>query len=141
LNTQSIIQLSNNTGSSNQSPISIRGFGENATANSLILIDGYRFTNPNLAAPNLNAILMPDIDSIEIIPGSEGTLYGDQAVGGVLKITTKKPEKFTLKLNMGSLSPLHQLIALNNILKPNTHNTLNGQNNFHYYIVLHIMFH
>jgi hypothetical protein len=50
-------------------------------------------------------------------------------------------KKITLKLNMGSLSPLHQLIALNNILKEKTHNTLNGQNNFHYYIVLHIMFH
>lgn len=98
LYTQSIVQLNNATGNSSQSGVSIRGFGENSAANSLILLDGYRLTNPDLSAPDLNSILIPDIESIEIIPGSEGTLYGDQAVGGVIKITTKKPQKFTLKL-------------------------------------------
>lgn len=111
LTTQSMVQLSGNNASNSQSAVSIRGFGENAAANSLILIDGYRFTNPDLSAPNLNAVLIPDIESIEVIPGSQGVLYGDQAVGGVLKITTKKPEKFTLKLQTGYGSYDQQLYS------------------------------
>lgn len=101
LYTHSMVRLNNATGNSSQSAVSIRGFGENAAANSLILIDGYRLTNPDLSAPDLNAILIPDIESIEVIPGSEGTLYGDQAVGGIIKINTKKPQKFLLKLLAG----------------------------------------
>lgn len=70
--------------------VGLRGFGENAHANTLILVDGRRLNNPDLAAPDLNAIALQDIERIEIVQGSVGALLGDQAVGGVINIITRE---------------------------------------------------
>lgn len=91
---QSAVRLTNNSGDSSQTALSLRGFGDNAAANSLILIDGFPLTNPSLLAPNFNSIPLSDIDHIDIFPGSAGTLWGDQAVGGVVNIITKHPKHF-----------------------------------------------
>lgn len=90
---QSIVRLTNNSGDSSQTALSLRGFGDNAVANSLILVDGFPFTNPSLLAPNFNSIALTDITRIDIFQGSEGTLWGNQAVGGVINIITKHPRK------------------------------------------------
>jgi iron complex outermembrane receptor protein len=91
---QSIVRMNNSSGDSSQTALSLRGFGDNAAANSLILVDGFPLTNPSLLAPNFNAIPLSDIESINITQGSQGTLWGDQAVGGVIHITTRHPKKF-----------------------------------------------
>lgn len=91
---QSTVRLTNNSGDSSQTALSLRGFGDNAAANSLILIDGFPLTNPSLLTPNFNSIPLSDIDHIDIFPGSSGSLWGDQAVGGVVNIVTKHPQKF-----------------------------------------------
>lgn len=102
-NEQSIVRLTMSD-DTNQTALSIRGFGENAAANSLILVDGFPLTNPSLFAPNFNMITLSDIERIEILQGSEGVLWGDQAVGGVVNIITRHPEKFysTIYLEGGS---------------------------------------
>lgn len=83
---QSIVRLINNSGDYSQVAFSIRGFGDNAVANSLILVDGFPLTNPSLLVPNFNSISLVDIERMEITQGSEGVLWGDQAVGGVMNI-------------------------------------------------------
>src|SRR5690606_33663339 len=60
----------------------------------LVLIDGRRLNNTDLAGPDLSAISLADVERIEIIQGSAGALYGDQAVSGVINIITRRPEKF-----------------------------------------------
>lgn len=97
---QSIVRIINNTNDNSQLVMSIRGFGDNAFANSLIIIDGFPLANPSVLAPNFNAIALADIASINIIQGSEGSLWGDQAVGGVVKIDTIHPEKALIDANM-----------------------------------------
>jgi len=72
--------------------VSMRGFGATAGSNTLLLIDGRRLNNPDLAAPEFNSIHLKDIERIEIIQGSAGTLFGDQAVGGVINVITKTPK-------------------------------------------------
>lgn len=96
---QSIVRLTNNSGNASDTALSIRGFGDNAAANSLILIDGFPLTNPSLLAPAFNSIPLLDIERIEIIQGSEGTLWGDQAVGGVVNIITRHPKKWFTSMN------------------------------------------
>lgn len=98
---QSIVRVTNNSIDSNQSGLSIRGFGDNAAANSLILVDGFPLTNVSLLAPNFNSIALADIERIDIIQGSQGSLWGDQAVGGVVNIVTRHPEKFIANVNLG----------------------------------------
>ncbi len=91
---QSVVRLTNTSGDATQPALSLRGFGDNAAANSLILIDGFPLTNPSTLAPDFNSIPLTDIERIDIIQGSQGTLWGDQAVGGVINIITRHPGKF-----------------------------------------------
>ncbi len=98
---QSIVRLTNNSGDYSQVAFSIRGFGDNAVANSLILVDGFPLVNPSLLAPKFNSIALSDIERMDITQGSEGVLWGDQAVGGVVNIITRHPEKKLFDTNIG----------------------------------------
>lgn len=89
---QSIVRPIHTSGDDNQTALSIRGFGDNAAANALILVDGFPLTNPSLLAPNFNSIALIDVAGVTIIQGSQGTLLGDQAIGGVVNIKTSHPE-------------------------------------------------
>ncbi|WP_296060947.1 TonB-dependent receptor [uncultured Amphritea sp.] len=89
LKTQPGIHVRDAAGNGNRVAISMRGFGQNTTSNVLILVNGRRLNNQTLEAPNLNLIALQDIYRIEILQGSAGTLYGDQAVGGVVNIITQ----------------------------------------------------
>ncbi|HTT08935.1 MAG TPA: TonB-dependent receptor [Gammaproteobacteria bacterium] len=87
------IQISDLFGDGSRPTVSMRGFGGNAQANTLILVDGRRLNNADLGNPDLNTIPLEDIERIEIVEGSGGTLFGDQAVAGVINIITRAPRK------------------------------------------------
>ncbi len=67
--------------------ISIRGFNRNHT---LILIDGFRRTN-NYGSNNISQIGFFDIDRVEIVRGPLSSLYGSDALGGVVNVITRQP--------------------------------------------------
>lgn len=98
---QSIVRVLNNTNDNSLPVFSIRGFGDNAFANTLITIDGFPLSNPSILAPNFNAVVLSDIQKIEIVQGSQGSLWGDQAVGGLMNITTRHPEKWMADATVG----------------------------------------
>ncbi|KEA63239.1 TonB-dependent receptor [Marinobacterium lacunae] len=77
------------TGNGNDGVISMRGFGENAGQNVLVLVDGRPLNNPTLQAPDLASISLNSVERIEVFQGSAGTLYGQYAVGGVVNIITR----------------------------------------------------
>lgn len=89
LRTQPGIHLRDAAGNGNRVAISMRGFGQNSANNVLVLLNGRRLNNQTLEAPNLNLIALGDVERIEMMQGSAGTLYGDQAVSGVINIITK----------------------------------------------------
>lgn len=92
--------------------VSMRGFGENAPNNTLVLVDGRRLNNPTLAGPDLNSVAIKDIERIEIIQGGGGVLYGDQAVGGVINIITRAPEQGSVALATSGGSHGHRQASL-----------------------------
>ncbi|MFQ6370894.1 TonB-dependent receptor family protein [Shewanella sp. YIC-542] len=94
------IQISDsNTGPT----LAMRGFsGSQAANNTLILLDGRRLNNTDIAAANLSAIPLQQIERVEILSGSAGVLYGDQAVGGVINIITKAPQAVGGNLTLGT---------------------------------------
>jgi len=98
------IQIFDSIGDASRSSVGMRGFGETANANTLVLIDGRRLNNSDIAPPDLNNIALDDIERIEIVQGSAGVLFGDQAVGGVINIITSKPGELrqSIKLTAGS---------------------------------------
>lgn len=89
LRTQAAIQLTDSDGSGGRNvTASMRGIS--GANNVLVLVDGRKLNNPSLAGPALNTISLKDVERIEIVQGSAGVLYGDQAVGGVINIITRK---------------------------------------------------
>ncbi len=72
--------------------VDIRGFGATATSNTLVLVNGRRLNDIDLAAIDWATIPLDSIDRIEITRGNAGAvLYGDGAVGGTINIVTKSP--------------------------------------------------
>lgn len=105
LRNQGGIYLTDYFGAGTHSTVAMRGFSSgSAASNTLIIIDGRRLNNIDLSGPDLNSISLKDIERIEIIQGSAGTLYGDQAVGGVINIVTKSPDSThkEIELSTGS---------------------------------------
>ena len=94
-------------GDGGQATIDLRGFGPTASNNTLILLDGMPLNNStDTAAPDLSIIDLEDIAQIEILQGSGGVLYGNQAVGGVINIIRKKvtEDKASVSLSAGSFN-------------------------------------
>jgi iron complex outermembrane recepter protein len=86
------VQVTNLFGSVNGtgSTVDMRGFGATSTSNTLVLINGRRLNDIDIAGVDFSTIPLNSIERIEITRGNSGAvLYGDGAVGGVINIVTK----------------------------------------------------
>jgi iron complex outermembrane receptor protein len=70
--------------------VDLRGFGDTAAANTLILLDGQRLNPIDSGNISWSTIPMDSIRRIEILRGAGTVLYGDRASGGVINIVTDK---------------------------------------------------
>ncbi len=77
-------------GNSRSAITDIRGFGDTADRNVVILIDGRRLNSADNAAVDLSMVPLEAIDRVEVMRGAGSVFYGDNAVGGVVNIITKK---------------------------------------------------
>lgn len=103
LNTQAgfFINGANNTLGTNQD-LYFRGSG---TGNMLVVIDGIPVFDPSQInnSFDLNSIPLQQIERIEILKGGQSTLWGSDAVAGVIQVFLKKEAKKKLAAN-GSIS-------------------------------------
>jgi iron complex outermembrane receptor protein len=76
---------------SSQWAIGIRGFQGKLSKSVLVLIDGRSVYTPLFAGVywDMQDVMIEDIDRIEVIRGPGGTIWGSNAVDGVINIITK----------------------------------------------------
>lgn len=76
----------------NRWAISIRGFSDQHANKVLVLVDGMSVYDPTVTGVFWDMVDVPleDIDRIEIIRGPGSTMWGANAVNGVINIITKK---------------------------------------------------
>ena len=73
-----------------QGDLSIRGasFGQ-----TLVLLNGMRLNDPQSGHHNMDIpVPLESVERVEVLRGSGSTLYGSDAVGGVVNIITEPPE-------------------------------------------------
>jgi len=80
--------------------INIRGFNTGLANQLLVMVDGRTIYNPLFAGTywELQNLPLEDIDRIEVIRGPGGTLWGANAMNGVINIITKKAQDTQGKL-------------------------------------------
>ena len=86
------------------STVSIRG---SSSEQVLVLLDGIRLNTGEGGAVDFSTIPVESIERIEVIRGGGTTLYGSDAVGGVVNIVTRKadrPAALSAGLTYGSLN-------------------------------------
>ena len=79
----------------NQWAISIRGFASRLSRSVLVLIDGRSVYTPLFAGVYWESqdLLLEDIERIEVVRGPGGTLWGANAVNGVINIITRSAQQ------------------------------------------------
>lgn len=111
LQTQAGIQVISNGGAGKPSSVFIRGAN---AAHTLVLIDGVRYGSVTLGIPALEHLPIDQIERIEILRGSAASLYGSDAIGGVIQIFTRQGNKTpTVSVSIGAGSENTQQASLN----------------------------
>ncbi|HEX5341993.1 MAG TPA: TonB-dependent receptor [Duganella sp.] len=81
------IEIARNGGAGTASNVYIRGANGNQ---SVVLVDGVRIASSTTGTANWSAIPLTAIDHIEVVYGPLSSLYGADAISGVIQIFTKK---------------------------------------------------
>ena len=110
--------VSRNGGIGQPASISLRG-GE--AGQTIVLVDGVRLNDPsttdNSAAAQLGDLLVNNIERVEVLRGPQSTLFGSDAIGGIINIITKRgaegPFVLNASLEGGSFGTLHTNAAAN----------------------------
>jgi len=83
------IEIVRNGGGGNTTTVLLRGANSNQV---VVLVDGVRIGSATTGYAGWNAIPLSAIDRIEIVYGPLTTLYGADAIGGVVQIFTRRGE-------------------------------------------------
>ena len=98
------VQVSRNGAAGHSAGVFIRGAG---SSNTVVLVDGVRIGSATLGQVGFEAISLAQIERIEVLRGPGSSLYGADAVGGVIQIFTKRGEGETRFFANGAVGGYH----------------------------------
>jgi len=81
------VEVVQSGGLGSQSSIFMRGTNSDQV---LVLLDGVRINSATTGATALEHIMLNDVERIEVVRGNVSSLYGSEAIGGVIQIFTKQ---------------------------------------------------
>lgn len=81
------LSLSNNGGPGKTSAVFLRGAESDHT---LVLVDGIKIGSATTGAAALSDIPIEQIERIEVVRGPRSSLYGSEAIGGVIQVFTRR---------------------------------------------------
>ncbi|HEX8469692.1 MAG TPA: TonB-dependent receptor [Brevundimonas sp.] len=86
------VSLSRNGGIGASTSLRIRGAESDQT---VVVIDGVKLNDPSATGSgyNFGNLLVSDIARIEVLRGAQSTLWGSQAIGGVVNLITAEPTR------------------------------------------------
>ncbi|MEO8486810.1 MAG: TonB-dependent receptor [Betaproteobacteria bacterium] len=87
LSRQPGLEIVQNGGPGSTSGVFIRGANRQQT---VVLLDGLRLESATAGAASLEAIPLDQIERIEILRGPASSLYGADAIGGVIQVFTRR---------------------------------------------------
>jgi vitamin B12 transporter len=96
LSRQPGIEVAANGGPASTSAVFLRGANN---AQTLVLIDGVRVASSTSGAAAYEAIPVDQIERIEILRGPASSLYGADAIGGVIQIFTRRGDQGGARFN------------------------------------------
>lgn len=94
------VEIVTNGGPQTVTSAFLRGANANHT---LVLIDGMRVNSATTGTAAINAIALSDIERIEILRGTASSMYGSDAIGGVINVITRKGQRDTPPQVSGSV--------------------------------------
>ena len=90
LRIQGGVEITANGGLGHASSVFIRGANSDHT---VVLLDGVRIGSATSGTAAFESIPLALIERIEVLPGPSSSLYGSDAIGGVIQIFTKSAER------------------------------------------------
>lgn len=81
------LEVSSTGGPGGATSVFVRGANSNAT---LVLFDGVRANSPTGGGFDFAEITTDNVERIEVLRGPQGALYGAEAIGGVISISTRR---------------------------------------------------
>jgi len=99
LRTQAGVDIARTGNAGGDVSLFLRGTNSNHT---LTLIDGVRASSATTGKFSLTALDLSQVERIEIVRGPRASLYGSDAIGGVIQIFTRKSTGFRIRAEGGS---------------------------------------
>ena len=81
------VEVGQNGGIGKTSGMFLRGTNSTQV---LVLVDGVRVNSGTTGMTSLDQIMLDQVDHIEIVRGNVSSLYGSEAIGGIVQIFTKR---------------------------------------------------
>lgn len=111
------LNLVQNGGPGKAASVLLRG---GSSAHTLIMIDGVKVNNTATGSFDFSGIKVDDIERIEIVKGPQSTIYGSEAMAGVINIITKKGQdkpRTDLSFEAGSYGTYNPALTVSGTIK------------------------